>query len=212
MEINYFDITVVTIVVILGLKGIFNGFFKELFGLIGIIGGIFLASRIGDWAGEYLNEHIFHFDNPTMLKFIGFISVFTVFWISMVTLGHFFKKLSSWSGLGFVDRGLGFIFGASKFFLIGAVITFAVYNIKATRSTLDSLSKTSITFPVLLETGKFLMKIDTTEITKNIDNRVQKASDTIKNNVNKIVKENIEKAQENIKQNTATPQSNKGNK
>ena len=56
------------------------------------------------------------------------------------------------------------------------------------------------------------MKIDTTGITKNIDNRVQKASDTIKNNVNKIVKENIEKAQENIKQNTATPQSNKGNK
>ena len=74
MEINYFDIAVVAIVVILGLKGIFNGFFKELFGLIGIIGGIFLASRIGDWAGEYLNKHIFHFDNPTMLKFIGFIS------------------------------------------------------------------------------------------------------------------------------------------
>ena len=35
MEVNYFDIIVSIIILFLGLKGIINGFFKEVFGQIG---------------------------------------------------------------------------------------------------------------------------------------------------------------------------------
>ena len=52
MEFNYFDIIVSVIVLFLGLKGIINGFFKELFGLLGIVAGIFVASRVGDSVGQ----------------------------------------------------------------------------------------------------------------------------------------------------------------
>ena len=41
MEFNYFDIITGAIILLLGLKGIVNGFFKEIFALIGII-GVFL--------------------------------------------------------------------------------------------------------------------------------------------------------------------------
>ena len=47
MDLNYFDMAVGSIVLLLGLKGLLNGFSKELFGLIGIVGGLFVASHIG---------------------------------------------------------------------------------------------------------------------------------------------------------------------
>ena len=41
-----FDLIIIAITLILGLKGLFRGLIKEVFGIIGIIGAIFVASRI----------------------------------------------------------------------------------------------------------------------------------------------------------------------
>ena len=46
MEFSIFDLVVGSIILLLGLKGILNGFFKELFGLIGIVGGIFIMEAL----------------------------------------------------------------------------------------------------------------------------------------------------------------------
>ncbi|MCD8477442.1 MAG: CvpA family protein [Sulfurospirillum sp.] len=40
-HISMFDIISLALVLILGIKGIINGFVKEVFGLLGIIGGVF---------------------------------------------------------------------------------------------------------------------------------------------------------------------------
>jgi len=74
MEFNYFDLVASIIILLLGLKGILNGFFKEIFGLIGIIGGIFIASRFGSDVGNYLNDLIFNFTNEGAVSFTGFFS------------------------------------------------------------------------------------------------------------------------------------------
>lgn len=190
MEYNYFDIIVVIIILILGLKGILNGFFKEIFGLIGIIGGIFIASRFGDSVGQYLSDTLFNFSNQPAISFTGFLVTLALFWILMVTIGYAFKKLSSLSGLGPVDRILGFIVGASKFFLIASVIAYAVYNVKAIRTTLDTSLQTSKVFPLLVETGKYIMKIDPTDISKDINNTVSQTS----TDVAKKVEDNITKS------------------
>jgi len=116
MEFNYFDLIVSIIILFLGLKGIVNGFLKEVFGLIGIIGGIFIASRLGDSVGKFLSDLIFNFDNNSAISFTGFLATLVVFWLIMIVVGLMFKKLSSLSGLGALDKILGFIFGVSKFF------------------------------------------------------------------------------------------------
>lgn len=183
MEFNYFDIVVVIIILILGLKGIINGFFKEIFGLIGIIGGIFIASRLGDNVGQYLSDTIFNFSNQPAISFTGFLITLAVFWLLMVLIGFAFKKLSSLSGLGPVDRIFGFIVGASKFFLIASVISYAVYNVKAIRTTLDTSLKTSIVFPILVETGKYIMKIDPTEVSNEINATVSQSATNLKQKV-----------------------------
>ena len=179
MEFNYFDLIVTAIILLLGLKGILNGFFKEVFGLVGIIGGIFIASRLGDDVGVYLSDLIFKFENSSASSFTGFIATLGVFWILMITIGYAFKKLSHMSGLGIYDKIFGFIFGASKFFLITAVIAHAAYNIKAVKSTIDSAFENSILFPILVSTGSVIMKLDPSEISDDINATIDAGTDAI---------------------------------
>ncbi len=202
MEFNYFDLDVSIVILLLGLKGIINGFFKEIFGLIGIIGGIFIASRVGDSVGEYLSNLIFKFDNTSAISFTGFLATLAIFWLLMIVAGMLFKKLSSLSGLGAVDKLLGFVFGASKFFLIAAVIAHAVYNIKAVRNTVDDMMSTSIVFPILVETGSVIMKLDPVEISDEINATIDKSTKSVEKSLVKAMdnstKEMIQSTKEEI--------------
>ena len=204
MEFNYFDIVVSAIILLLGLKGIINGFFKELFGLIGIIGGIFIASRVGDQVGLYLSNLIFKFDNSAAISFTGFLATLAIFWLGMLLVGAIFKKLSSLSGLGILDKILGFVFGASKFFLIAAVIANAAYNINTVKSTIDSSLSSSKLFPVLVSTGAFIMKIDPVQVSDDLNATINETTKTItkhiQNDINKSVQSKIQEIKEEIKE------------
>jgi membrane protein required for colicin V production len=208
MELNYFDIIAGVIILLLGLKGIINGFFKEIFGLVGIIGGIFVASRVGDDVGQYLSDAIFNFSNQSAISFTGFLVSLAIFWLLMIITGMIFQKLSKLSGLGALDKVLGFIFGASKFFLIAAVIAFAISNIKSLKPTLDSMMENSILYPVFVSTGGFIMKIDPVEevanVEENIDTLTQKAGEVTQDIVENSVKQQIDEINKTIQDTNIT--------
>ena len=203
MEFNYFDLGAGAIILLLGLKGVINGFFKELFGLVGIIGGIFVASRFGSMIGAYLNDAVFKFDNEGAIKFTGFLATLAIFWILMVLLGYAFKKLTKLSGLGLYDRILGFVFGASKFFLITAVIAHALYNIAALRPSIDSFMNNSKLFPAFVATGSIIMKLDPVKISQDINTTIDMGSEIIQEKTQEIIDEKsqeiITKAKDQIK-------------
>ncbi len=193
MEFNYFDITVSVIILLLGLKGILNGFFKEIFGLIGIIGGLFVASRVGNDVGQYISDMFLKLENVSAINFTGFLATLAAFWLFMIFIGVIFKKLSFLSGLGIIDRILGFVFGASKFFLIAAVIANAAYNIKIAKSAIDSsLVKSSIVFPILVKTGAFIMKLDPVEMSKDINKTIDNVTDNVSDKIIQTTKESAE--------------------
>jgi membrane protein required for colicin V production len=200
MEFSYFDLVASIIILFLGLKGIINGFFKEVFGLVGIVGGIFVASRVGDSVGKLISDLVFKFDNSAAISFTGFLVTFALFWILMVIAGYAFKKLSSLSGLGPLDKILGFVFGASKFFLIAAVIAHAAYNINAIKTTVDSSMKNSILFPILVETGSFIMKLDPVKVSKDINSTTKKVQSKINEAVDSSTKAMIDDAKKQIKE------------
>jgi membrane protein required for colicin V production len=198
MDLNYFDIIASSIILLLGLKGILNGFFKEVFGLLGIVGGIFIASRFGPDVGEYLNSLVFNFDNKGAIGFTGFLATLAVFWLLMIMAGAIFKKLSSMSGLGVFDRILGFLFGASKFFLIAAVIAHAIYNIQSLRPTVDSVMKNSHLFPILTAAGSVIMKIDPVSISEDINKTVDGATKAIEEKTQTLVDEKAQEVKEQV--------------
>ncbi|RLA72496.1 MAG: CvpA family protein [Epsilonproteobacteria bacterium] len=185
MDFNYFDLVAAIIILLLGLKGIINGFFKELFGLIGIIGGIFIASRMGDTIGQKISDTLFHFESASAVSFTGFLFTFVAFWIVMIFIGMAFKKLSSASGLGAIDRVFGFVIGSGKFFLIASVIAYALFNIDAVRTNLEAPLKSSVIFPVMVEVGGYVMHIDTEKLGDDIQESVNITKESLNNSMDK---------------------------
>ena len=178
MDFSIFDLIVGSIILLLGLKGILNGFFKELFGLIGIVGGIFIGSRIAKDVGTFLSDAIFKFDSPAAVSFLGFLVTLAVFWGLMIAAGILFKKFSKLSGLGLMDKILGFVFGSGKFFFIASVIVYAFYNFKAIRDNVDM--QDGIMLPILVKTGSVIMKIDGEKIADDINNSIDNGLESAK--------------------------------
>ncbi len=170
MDLNYFDVAVGSIVLLLGLKGLLNGFSKEVFGLAGIVGGVFVASHLGGLIGKFLSDTFFHFETPTAVNLVGFIFALGIFWLLMVSLGAGFKKLSAMSGLGPLDRILGFIIGSSKFFFILSIIVYALFSVTAIRENFGEKMENSFFFEPMFVTGDFILHIETDDVTALMDN------------------------------------------
>ena len=185
MDLNYFDVAVGSIVLLLGLKGLLNGFSKELFGLVGIVGGLFVASHIGGAIGKFLNDLVFGFETTTAVNLMGFVFTVGIFWLLMVALGAGFKRLSSLSGLGSLDRILGFMVGASKFFFILSVIIYALFSVTAIRENFGENMKKSIFFEPMFATGDFILHIETDDVTSLIDSNESDTNSTDSSSVKK---------------------------
>ena len=72
MDFNYFDVTIGAIILILGIKGFINGFIKEFFGLAGLVGGVYAASRLSEKAADFIHANFLQLNNTAILKLIGF--------------------------------------------------------------------------------------------------------------------------------------------
>ena len=164
MDFNYFDVTIASIVLILGIKGFMNGFIKEAFGLMGLVGGVYFASRLSDTAATFIDTNFIHLENPSLLKLIGFLAVLIVIWTSATILGSLFSKLTDQSGLGFLNRLFGFIVGGGKYFLIFALIVTALSNVTLVKDNLEKYVKDSVLYPFLLEAGSYLIHLDAADI------------------------------------------------
>ncbi len=161
MDFNYFDVTISAIILILGIKGFMQGFIKEVFGLLGLVGGVYFASRLSDRAATFIDTNFLHLDNPSLLKLIGFLAILIVIWVSATILGTIFSKLTSESGLGFLNRLFGFIAGGGKYFLIFALIVTALSNVTLIKDNLEKYVNDSILYPYLREAGSYLINLDT---------------------------------------------------
>ena len=160
-DFSIFDLIIIAITLILGLKGLFRGLIKEVFGIIGIIGAIFVASRVSKDVGDAVAP-ILAIQSEATLKLIGFIIALIGFWLVVYTLGVIISKIFSASGLGVVDRTFGFIFGASKVFLIFSVIAYSLSQVQSFKKLMDEKFATSFVMPHLISVGSYIIKLDTT--------------------------------------------------
>jgi len=160
LDFNYFDAVIAAIVLILGIKGMLNGFVKEFFGLLGLVGGVYIAARVADSAGAFIDKNFYHMENSTALQLIGFIAVLALVWILAVAIGSLFSSLTQASGLGPINRLFGFIVGGGKYFLIFALIVTALSNVTLVKDNLGKYVQDSILYPYLVETGSYLINLN----------------------------------------------------
>ncbi|WP_320033347.1 CvpA family protein [Halarcobacter sp.] len=173
-----FDIVIVSITLLLGLKGLLRGFIKEIFGLIGIIGGIFVASRMAAEIGNAIAP-VLALENNATIKLIGFILGLILFWAIIYVLGIILSKIFSASGLGFFDRILGFLFGSAKIFFIFSIIAYALFQVQSFKDLMNNKISDSITFPLLVQTGSFIVKLDASDFVKKVEDSVTKDEDIV---------------------------------
>ena len=157
---NYFDVTIGAIILLLAIKGLMNGVVKEIFGLAGLIGGVYLASRFAGDAAVFINKNFTHIENAALLKLLGFMAILITIWISATILGSIVSKLTASSGLGFLDRLLGFIAGGGKYFVIFALIITALSNVSLIKENTKKYVKDSMLYPILYKAGTAIIQVD----------------------------------------------------
>jgi len=167
---NMFDAIIIAITLLLAIKGFFNGFLKEIAGLIGIIGGLYLAAIYYHQAGVYINNNLITIKNPSAIDLIGFISLFLGFWIFAVFVGFLFSKILKLSSLGIFDRILGLIFAAAKFFLLVSIIVALLYKVDFIKEKLHKIYFDSRLMPIMIKIGDKIININPKEIKKTFKN------------------------------------------
>ena len=108
LVIDWFSLVVIGA---FGIAGFFNGFAKEIFSTAAWVISIFGAWYFGPFLFPYLETYI----SNEQVKSIGsFIVLFLILFTLIKLSGSIISKFLSAIGLSFLDKGLGFIFGAIK--------------------------------------------------------------------------------------------------
>ncbi|BBG65404.1 putative integral membrane protein [Hydrogenimonas sp.] len=191
MEMNWFDIVTGSLIVLIGIKGIFNGLIKELAGLVGIVLGVWLASLFASEFGKWLGASFLHIDSESALTMIGFLVLLALIWTGCIIAGVIIAKLVSLSGLGMADRVLGLLFASAKVFIIIAVIVYALSNIDLIRKNTRSFTDSSLLYPLFIKAGDTIVHIDTDSLAEKAGTVGKSTKETIQNGV-EVVKKRLE--------------------
>jgi len=198
MDFNIFDAIIISITLILAIKGYFSGIIKELAGLIGIGAGLFLGSMYYQQTGEYINNSIFKIPNESAINVVGFVSIFIITWLIIILIGMIFAKILQVSKLGIFDRIGGVIFGAGKFFVIVSVIVTMLSEIESLKSGLEKYQKNSLIWPIMNRVGKTLTHLKSEDIQKQIDDVKAKVNEKVGDNIKKTLEQTKDKIADSV--------------
>lgn len=199
---TYIDIGVIVIVLILGIRGLTNGLIHEIMGVIGVVLGIYLASRYCVEVGHYIELAGLEFQNHTILWTLGFIIILSVIWIGFLVLGAIIARFIVMRELAIINYFGGYIFAALKYFVILCLVVYALSQIGFLKQPIKDFTKGSIVYSMMIEITEKIISLESVENTlkeiqvKKLPNETLK--DTTKNitttikDIGSDVKENIE--------------------
>ncbi len=121
---NTLDVAVLGLIFLLGVRGWYRGFFRELFGLAAWLGGGVGAHLFGPAFAPLASERT---GLPIALgQVIAFLGVFLAIYIGCRVAGFVLARAAEALFLRPLDRAGGFVFGAAKGLAIGAIVCMIV--------------------------------------------------------------------------------------
>ena len=158
-NLNTLDLIVIILVLLMSIKGLMNGFLRELFGFLGLIGGIIVASRLAEPIAKYIDSSLFHLGSFATLKLIGFIAVLATIWATVSFLGTLFVGISKGHEHSTISRIFGFLTAGIKYFLIFALIVSALFRSPLMIDNMAKHISQSKLYPTLDEVGAELINM-----------------------------------------------------
>ena len=118
MDLNYFDMVLLVILVLFFLRGIMNGVLSEFSGLLGLLGGLWYANHAYNDIAPYLANLIRH---PAWRDLAAYGLVFVSVLAAVALLVHVLSKALSLAVLSSLDKGLGAALGLVRGMVICSV-------------------------------------------------------------------------------------------
>lgn len=100
------------------IKGAWKGLFVELASVVALLVSIFIAVKFSGFVGQLFEGHL---GNPKYASITAFVITFIAAVVGVILLAKTFTKIADYSGLGWLNRVLGAIFGTIKMALIVSV-------------------------------------------------------------------------------------------
>ncbi|MCJ7669749.1 MAG: CvpA family protein [Dehalococcoidia bacterium] len=117
---NWLDIVIIIVIVLLGIAGLRQGMIRTVFGIAGLIGGIFLAGRYYDELAALLFP-----SGATWANIAAYAIIAIATLVVAGVIGWLLAKLVNFAALGWLDRVMGFILGV----VIGGLLCAAILAI-----------------------------------------------------------------------------------
>ncbi|GAA7256195.1 CvpA family protein [Helicobacter pylori] len=183
---NYIDLALLVVVVAFGIRGFYHGFVSEVAGTLGIVLGVYLASRYSVAVGNLFSEHLYDLRNETMTNLIGFLLVLASIWVFFLAFGVLLGKVLVFSGLGIIDKALGFIFSCLKTFLVLSFILYALSKMEVMKDANAYLQEKSAFFSTMKSIASKIMRLDGVKhveqnLKGNLKGNLEEMSDEVKN-------------------------------
>lgn len=155
MEWNYLDLIFGGLVLVGALRGLFKGFIIEIASLLALILGVYGAIHFSDFFAQWLVLYVEWKESYINLTSFGL--TFTLIIIAVSMLGKFFTKLAKIIMLNWLNRLLGFVFGALKMAVISGVLLIILERANAMFGLIpDSIISESLLSEQLLNLGEWI--------------------------------------------------------
>ena len=170
-NLNYIDIGILVLLILLSLKGIWQGIIRGLASFLGILLGIFFASRFYNDAGEWFASNIYDFNSPDLNALVGFLIIITFIWASFLLLGEILYRAIKFTPLAVLDGAFGLMFGFCKAFLLISIIVFGISQIGWLKNFSQNIEQSISLFPMMKNLAVHIMNLEQIqEVKENLNN------------------------------------------
>jgi len=180
MGYHIVDVVIVGLVAFLAIKGLVNGFIKELLNFITIVAGVVLAARYNTKVVEYINQQNLIPQIPEeFAKLAGFVLIILSVWLVIGLISSIMSKVTS-GPTGFINRLLGYILSAIRYLFIFSLIIFGMSQADFFKKSTKKFNEEAQLFKPMAEIGAEILNIDINNTAK------AETNGSSENNISKI--------------------------
>ncbi|HHS92028.1 MAG TPA: CvpA family protein [Campylobacterales bacterium] len=203
MGFHMVDIGIVALIAFLAIKGLVNGFTKELLNFLSIVGGVLLAARYNTDIVALLNaQNLIPHISDSFAKPVGFILIILAVFIILGLISSVISSLSSGT-TGILSRIAGYVLSAARYVFIFSLIIFGVSQSDFFEKSATTFEKETQLFKPMRDIGRQILNIDinqtSTEANETVETNMSKeeSNSTIESNINRQKPSSIEVAESN---------------